>query len=166
MHAVDRHSPLDIVLTTDASGTWDCGAVWDHHWLQWQWDSDWLAHQIAAKELVPIVLAVAVWGAQWQYKSVLVRCGNMAVVQVIKALSCRDPIMILQCLYYYCALFSIQLRAEHIPGLHNAITDSLSRNLLQVFRQLLPQADLCPPPLSPSLTCLLSPNHQAWLLPA
>jgi hypothetical protein len=168
MHAVDRLSPLDLVLTMDASGTWGCGAVWGHHWLQWQWDSAWLAHQIAAKELVPIILAVAVWGGQWRCKSVLVRCDNMAVVQVINALSCRDPTLmhLLRCLYYYCALFSIHIRAEHIPGVHNAIADSVSRNLLQVFRQLLPQADLYPTALSPSLTHLLSPDHQAWLLPA
>ena len=124
---------------------------------------------IAVKELVPgIVLAVAVWGRYWQYKSVLVCCDNMSVVQVIIALTSKDPTImyLLWCLYYYVALFNIHLWAEPIPGLHNVVADSLSCNLWQVFRQLLPQADLCPTPLSPLLTHLISPNHQAWLLPA
>ena len=44
------------------------------------------------------------------------------------------PIMhLLQCLYYYVALFNIHFRAEHIPGLHNVVAESLSRNILQVF---------------------------------
>lgn len=170
MHIIDRRSLPDIVITSDASGSWGCGAVWDHHWFQWQWDSAWLPHQIAVKELVPIVLAVVVWDREWQYKSVLVRCDNMAVVQVIHvtALSSKDSTImhLLRCLYYYVAPFNIHLRAEHIPGLHNVVADSLSRNLLQVFRQLLPQADLHPTPISPSLTHLLSPDHQVWLLPA
>ncbi len=122
MHVVDRHSPPDIVLTTDASGAWGLGL----------WSS-----------MGPPLVAVTVrfgldgstdcssgagshyssscgMGGQWQYKSVLVRCDNMAVVQVINAL---DPTMmhLLQYLYSYCALFSIHLRAEHNLGVHNAI---------------------------------------------
>lgn len=39
MHIIDRRSLPDIVITSDASGSWGCGVVWDHHWFQWQWDS-------------------------------------------------------------------------------------------------------------------------------
>ena len=60
----------------------------------------------------------------------------MAVVQVLTSLTSRDPAImhLLRCLYYYLALHNIQLKAEHIPGVQNTIADSISRNVLQVFR--------------------------------
>ena len=54
--------PPDIQFTTDASGTWGCGAYWHPHWFQLQW-VNLLAHShISVKELTPIILAVATWG--------------------------------------------------------------------------------------------------------
>ena len=53
--------PASSILT-DASGTWGCGAIFHHHWFQWQWSSEWTDEGIMAKELVPIVLAIVVWG--------------------------------------------------------------------------------------------------------
>ena len=58
---------------------------------------------------MPIVLAVAVWGRHWQYKSVLALCDNMAVVQVIIVLPSKDSTImhLLRCLYYklhYCSV--------------------------------------------------------------
>ena len=67
----DTQSP-EITLASDASGAWGCGASWDNKWLQLEWSEEWRARSIAAKELVPIVLACAVWGEQWQGKTVLV----------------------------------------------------------------------------------------------
>ena len=31
MDIIDRQSLPDTVITSDASGSWGCGAVWDHH---------------------------------------------------------------------------------------------------------------------------------------
>ena len=39
-----------------------------------------VTHQpITLKELVPIVLAAAIWGKQWNGKTVLAQCDNAAV---------------------------------------------------------------------------------------
>ena len=38
---------------------------------------------IADKELVPIVLEVAIWDHKWIHRNFLVRCNNEAVVHVI-----------------------------------------------------------------------------------
>ena len=35
------------------------------------------------KELLPVVLVVALWGWQWTHCQVMVQCDNMAVVSVI-----------------------------------------------------------------------------------
>ena len=56
-------SPVaNVFFSSDASGTWGCGAAWGPMWIQLQWPSEWEEENIAAKELMPIVLASALWG--------------------------------------------------------------------------------------------------------
>ena len=48
---------------TDASGSWGCGAVLGNHpfhWFQLAWPTNWSSHHIAAKELVPVVIATTI----------------------------------------------------------------------------------------------------------
>ena len=47
-------------IHTDASGGW--GAVFGTQWMQLAWSKEWSQLDIMAKELLPIVLACAVWG--------------------------------------------------------------------------------------------------------
>ncbi len=42
-----------------------------------------MGHTIMVKELVPIVVAAAVWGARWSGHAVLAQSDNMAVVEVL-----------------------------------------------------------------------------------
>ena len=95
----------DVIFSSDASGSWGCGACWLKHWIQHQWDDHWRKESIAAKELLPIVLACAIWGPYWEHKHVLVECDNMAVVSVINSLSCKDQMLahLLRCLHFYTA---------------------------------------------------------------
>lgn len=111
-------TPPEVVIATDASGAWGGGAVWEKHWLQCQWDSSWMEQSIAAKELVPIALAVAVWGPQWRHKCVAVQCDNMAVVQVLNAQNCKDPTLLhlLRCIHFYTALLDIRIWAKAYTG--------------------------------------------------
>ena len=81
----------DIVVATDASGTWGCGTIWDNQWLQCQWVSDWEEKSIVAKKLLSIVLVVTLWGQQWCHQLVIFRRDNMAVVQVVNSQNSRDP---------------------------------------------------------------------------
>ncbi len=70
----------DKVVATDVSGSWGCGVVWDNQWLQCQCVEEWKNRSIAVKELLPIVLAVAVWGQQWCHQLLVFKCDNMAIV--------------------------------------------------------------------------------------
>ena len=56
-----------ILITSDASGNWGCGAAWGRQWIQYKWDTQWLDFNIAAKELLPIVPACANWVRQWRH---------------------------------------------------------------------------------------------------
>ena len=152
----------DIVVATDASGAWGCGAQWGNEWLQCQWVSSWVSESIAAKEFLPIVLAVAVWGHQWRHKQVLFRCDNMAVVQVVNSQKCKDPMLLhlLRCMHFYIALLDIRIRAQHIEGEKNVIADAISRNRLQVLFQLNKEANLYPTLIPPSMWKLLVTQDQ------
>ena len=82
-----------IEIWSDASGGWGCGAWWGCNWFQVQWN-DWPVFSnasIAAKELLLIIVAVAVWGPQWVGSSVLCHCDNEGVVTAVKGGYCKDP---------------------------------------------------------------------------
>lgn len=69
-----RPPDLQHIITADASGSWGCGAVGSHgYWFQCQWPQSRRELHIAAKELVPVVMAIALWGAQWQASTVLIQ---------------------------------------------------------------------------------------------
>jgi len=54
------NQPPDFTLTADASGSWDCGAFAGLAWFQLEW-ADMLGEaHIAIKELVSIVIVLAV----------------------------------------------------------------------------------------------------------
>lgn len=56
-----------------------CGAVWGYLWFQLLWDASYHNLSIAEKELIPIILAVTVWGAGWQDHQVVCHCDNQVV---------------------------------------------------------------------------------------
>ena len=119
------------VVTSDASGSWGCGAVTDSgQWFQVQWLESWGKITIAAKEMVPVVISIAIWEAQWTKCGVLVRSDNMAVVHCLTSGTARDPLLmhLLRCLHFATATHQIYIVARHVPGVLNTAADALSRN--------------------------------------
>ena len=101
---------------------------------------------IAPKELVPIVIAMALWGPQIASSKVCSLCDNMAVVYTINKKSARDPKMsrLMRLLCLLCAMYDITLVAHHLPGSQNTSADALSRNQLNTFFSINPQASRVP----------------------
>jgi len=127
--------PANVVLTSDASG-WGCGAYFDNRWFQLPWSATWVkAESIAVKELIPIVLAGAVWGDLWSGNVVLCRCDNESVVAVVNSRTSRDPglMHLLRCLAFVEAHWGFYSRAVHLPGVENSLADDLSRDRLERF---------------------------------
>ena len=120
----------DISMVSDASGSWGCGAFWSPHWFQLQWDDRLQTLSITVKELIPIVVAAAVFGRQWKGKIVLFQVDNLAVVQVLNATYCKEVHLmhLVQVLVLLAAYFDFWFRAEHIAGNSNTQADALSRN--------------------------------------
>ncbi len=135
------------------------GAFWRDKWFQVEW-KEWPGFQkatISSKELLPLVIAAAVWGPLWRGAVVLCHCDNQAVVSVVSGGYCRDPPMahMLRCLFFIEAYFDLTLSANHVPGVQNRVANCISRNNLDEFFSLTPQAQLQPIAISPGLVSQL-----------
>ena len=75
----DCSLPVHTIFT-DASGHWDCGAVFGTHWIHLAWLNEWVQRDIMAKELVPIVLSCVVWGPLLTGTRVEFKCDNSSVI--------------------------------------------------------------------------------------
>ena len=135
-------SPIaSIEIVSDASGTFGCGAFSSGcGWFQLQWPEDWAAIHITAKELVPIVVAAAIWGHTWTRKRVRFVSDNMAVVALLNSRTSSDTLLmhLLRCLTFYAAFFKFELESAHIPGTDNTAADAISRNNITLFHSLVP----------------------------
>ena len=112
----------------------------DDKWLLGiDWNGMLYVDSIAAKELLPIIVAATIWGSQWIGATVLCHCDNEAVVASLRACYCKDPTLVhmLRCLFFVEAKYDMSLSAVYILGIKTG------RNLL-LFFTLLPQADLKP----------------------
>ena len=139
-----------VHIYTDAAGTIGCGAIWHARslWLQLLWPHDWLPISITPKELVPIVLAAAVWGRSWAGQHICFHCDNQAVVAVLNSRSSKEPLVahLLRCFFFYSAFFNFNYSATHILGTLNTPADALSRGNLSLFLSFYPQAQQSPIP--------------------
>ena len=90
---------------------------------------------ITQKEVLPVVLACAVWGEQWFSQMVQVYCDNEAAVSVLNSGYSRDPqiMHLLRCLFFIKAHFQIEVKVSHIPGAENVQAGAISCDLLSVF---------------------------------
>lgn len=159
------NTPPDVVLYTDASGKWGCGTVYFPQWFHFQWPHSWSDYSITIKELLPIVIVVALWGSQWTQRQILCRCDNMAVVHLLHTRSSKHyTIMhLLRSLHFFLAC---RLSATHIPGKFNVLADALSRNHLQVFHHQASTANSESKEIPQLLQEILIPIPPDWNSPA
>ena len=151
-------------LTSDASGSWGCGAYWERRWIQLSWQGLWSDRHITVKELLPIVLACALWGAHWRGQRILCHCDNEAVVFTINCGTSRSPsvMRLIRCLFFYCAYYQFTMAAVHLQGSCNRAADAISRNNIPLFRSLRPQALPSPDPVPRELRRLCMKSNDNW----
>lgn len=53
---------MEFTITSDASGAWECGVWHGSVWFHMAWDGKTRDMNIAAKELIPIIVAAVIWG--------------------------------------------------------------------------------------------------------
>ena len=150
-------------ITADASGSWGAGAFisLDHAWFQIQWPDSWSATNIAAKELLPIVVALAIWGHRCAVTRVTLYSDNYAVVQCLETRSAKDP-NLAHLLRFFLAHHNISYRVFHVAGKNNRAADALSRNELWIYSHLFPQAPKSPCHVPSPLLSLLLDDTITW----
>lgn len=152
-----------VEVTSDASGSYGCGGFsLPYGWFQLKWPESWQSSNIASKEMVPIVIAAAIWGCQWTQSCVCFRSDNMAVISVLRSRTCKDQLLmhLLRCLIFYAAFFRFTFTAQHVPGSLNAAADAISRNNTSLFFSLVPQVPQATVP-QPVIELLIN-NRPNW----
>ena len=154
-------------LASDASGSWGCGAWFRSHWFQLPWDDHSAGLSIMVKELLPIVLACAVWGREWEKSCVQCLCDNQAVIACLRSRTTRERhcMHMLRTLAFVEARHDFTLRVQYINTKENHLADDLSRNNFSSFLSKVPNADPSPTPLPSQLVDLLLDQTVDWISP-
>ena len=163
-----RKSIPEMHLTSDASGKWGCGAFYNQHWFQLKWVGEIEGAHITIKELVPVVIAAALWGEEWSGKTVQANCDNAAVVAILNSETSKDAevMHLVRCLAFLKAKWEFVLVAAHIPGIMNDLADALSRDKADHFRSHYPQAQPTPAALPQELLDLTIIQKPDWTSPS
>ena len=155
-------SPEVIHVYTDASKNIGCGGVFGPRWFAVVWPSEWwLAQNITFLELVPILVALTVWGPLLRNKYVYFHTDNEALSFCLNKLTSKEPLVMesIRSIVRLTLSFNIMIRAKHIAGFLNSMADALSRQQIDVFRGLHPEAEMLPatvPALQDLLPCELN----------
>ena len=131
------------VFLTDAAGGWGYGGFFDGRWFSCRWSSNQLGWDIVAMELYPILISVDLWGHLWKGKCLVVRCDNLPTVAAVNKAYSKIPVIsdMLRVIMFLSLRHNFHMKAVHVSGKFNIISDSLSRLQVERFRQLAPAAN-------------------------
>ena len=163
MAARDDREP-DEEITSDASGHWGCGAYWRSYWFQLEWDKSSAAENIATQELVPIIVASAIWGQSCRGCHMKCNSDNQPVVAVLSNRTSKDQAImhLLRCLFFFEATFHFTVSGAYLPGVCNELADDLSRDHLSSFLQKAPHMESQPSHIPQSLRDMLVSTRPDW----
>ena len=154
-------------MASDASGTWGCGAWHRDLWFQIPWDESTHGLPITVKELLPIIVAGALWGAEWAGHRIRCHCDNQAVVACLRSRTSRHKglMHLLRTLVFVEAQFGFQFVPVYVDTHANHLADDLSRDNRSSFLLKVPHARRDPSPVPPPLLHLLLDPQADWVSP-
>ena len=142
-------------MYTDASDV-EFGCILGNSWTYGTWPATWKKFNIAVREFFPIVLAVHLWGTQLKDMNVTFFCDNLAVVEILKKQTSRDPglMRLFRQLVVFAMRNNLMFSAQHIKGTSNIAADDLSRLQIHKFLQDHPLVNRHATPIPPHLMLL------------
>jgi hypothetical protein len=113
-------SNYDLELYTDSAGgsSKECAAIFARKWVFMQWPAAWkntpVLRDITYLELIPIALAIYLWGHLLKNKKVIFFCDNEAVVFILnnKAAKSERVMTLFRFAVYWTLKSNIQLKAK------------------------------------------------------
>ena len=160
-------SPDVCHIYSDASQSLGHAAIFGKHWFFAQWPSSWWCEQnIVFLELLPIVLALEVWGCMLANQVIIFHTDNEALVSILNKQRAKEPLVMLLVRSFVLNQLrhNVYIKAVHVPGFLNIHADALSRLQVQRFRDLNPEANPCPTQL-PRLPDSLITSKELWAWP-
>lgn len=138
-------------LFTDAAESFGFAAVLGSKWFVGDWPPAWREYNIVILELLPIVLAVELWGPLLAKKRIISFTDNQALVYILNKQSTPDQktMILVRRLVLACLRFNLTFKSRHVPGKSNSAADALSRFQVDQFRQLVPWAEPHPTAIPP-----------------
>lgn len=145
-------SNKQLNLYTDSAGNAELGAgvYFSGRWAFLQWPSLWRSNEIMRDitflEFVPIVMAVHMFKSELSLKQIMFHTDNKALVSIINKKSSKSKrvMQLVRHLVIYTMLHDMQVKACHVEGRKNSITDAISRKQWYRFRTLAPEAESSP----------------------
>ena len=145
-------------LFTDAAGSAACGAgcIFNKQWSFFEWPKHWensnILKDLSFLEMVPVLLAIHLWGNQMRNKNISFMIDNEGLVAVLNQQTSKSK-RLMQLIRPF-ILFAMQLnmtfKAFHLPSHANKVADSISRCKWALFRELAPYAEPLPMPIPES----------------
>ena len=105
-------------VVSDASGNWGAGAVCLPNWFLFKWLPELQDTSIQVKELIPVVIAVALYGKSWRDQLVVFSVDNQAVVDIINKTHSKESHLmhLVRLLVFFDCHYNFWFRAEHVQG--------------------------------------------------
>ena len=122
------------------------GAYYGTKWIQCPYPKNWTKFHISVMELYPIYVLVAMFGSQLTNSNILFKTDNTPVRDVINSQTSKNKhiMQIIRPLVLLLIKHNINLKSQHVPGMHNVLADSMSR--FQVTPQQLEEHRMQPVP--------------------
>lgn len=157
-------SDKNINFYTDSAGSFNlgCGAYFNGEWCFFPWPETWAPSDVLKDmtflELVPVVLAISLWGGKLANKKIVLHIDNQAVVAILNKLTSKsERVMTLLRSFVLASMkYNILFRAVYIASKDNIVADSISRKQWARFRQAAPHARPHPCPVPPSFLNIIS----------
>lgn len=137
------HPIADFHVTLHSSEALGFGAMYEAQWFNQRWESHHDELPVDCKNLLPLVLAVHLWGQKWAQQRVCFHFNSLAIVEVLNAQFSEDPSVmhLLRFLLLTAAKYNFTFEAKHLPGKPSAFTEALAGMDWQRLRVLAPQAN-------------------------
>ena len=148
MMSVGLQNQVVATLTSDASGTWGCGARGS--------GSNWSGQRSGESLTSP--------SRNYYLSAVKCRCDNAAVVAIVNSGTsrCERAMHLLRSAFFFQAKYDVIAWAEHIPGVENQSAYVLSRNNHYRFLSQNPEARRQPKVIPPELVRALVLQCPDW----
>lgn len=141
---------LKLFSDSTANPNLGCGAYFDGDWIQFRWPKSWESREFMSDmsflEFIPVLLAMFTWVNRLRNKKIVLHIDNQALCSIINNRTSKSK-YVMQLLRPFVLLTmrnNVQFKAVFLPGVHNSISDSLSRFQMERFRRLAPDANLSP----------------------